>query len=89
MNIESGTTPLVLLCPAWRRWGTTKTVKPGTVILHSKADDVISISDSRELLGSNSLPESDLIVVGNDHRSANPKPLGAKLEACEQAENWG
>lgn len=21
MNIDSGTTPLVLLCPAWNRWG--------------------------------------------------------------------
>ena len=32
MNIESGNTKLVLLCPAWKNWGTAKTVKPGTVI---------------------------------------------------------
>jgi predicted esterase YcpF (UPF0227 family) len=32
MNINSGETPLVLLCPAWKRWGTATTVKPGTVI---------------------------------------------------------
>src|ERR1700739_3547853 len=40
MNIDSGDARLVLLCPAWRRRGTARTVKPGTVILHSRADDV-------------------------------------------------
>src|SRR4051812_33761507 len=33
MNLEAGSAPLVLLCPAWKKWGKTKTVKPGTVIL--------------------------------------------------------
>ena len=27
MNIKSGNTPLVLLCPVWKRWGTSTTVK--------------------------------------------------------------
>jgi Alpha/beta hydrolase family len=27
MNLDSGDTLLVLLCPAWRRWGTARTVK--------------------------------------------------------------
>ncbi len=49
MKIQSGSTPMVLLCPAWKRWGRASAVKPGTVILHSEADDVISIADSREL----------------------------------------
>src|SRR5688572_8219515 len=39
MNINSSTARLVLLCPAWRKWGTVKTAKSGTVILHSRADD--------------------------------------------------
>ena len=86
MNIESGSTPLVLLCPAWKRWGTAKTVKPGTVILHSEADDVIPIAESRELLRQSSLPESALIIVGTDHRLADPEPLKAMLEACETSE---
>src|SRR5689334_14820254 len=37
MNLSSGPTPLVLLCPAWRRWGQAKTVKPETIILHAEA----------------------------------------------------
>ena len=85
MNLDSGSTPLVLLCPAWRRWGTATTVKPGTVILHAEADDVIPIAESRELVRASGLPGSALIVVGNDHRLADPEPLRAMLEACERA----
>ena len=47
MNIDSGDAKLVLLCPAWKKWGTARTVKPGTVILHSRADDVVPFADSR------------------------------------------
>jgi hypothetical protein len=83
MGLDSGSTPLVLLCPAWRRWGTANTVKPRTVILHSEDDDVIPIADSRELVRISGLPESALVVVGNDHRLADPEPLRAMLEACE------
>ena len=85
MNLESGSTPLVLLCPAWKRWGTATAVKPGTVILHSEADDVIPIAESEELVRDSSLPESSLIVR---HRppSTDPEPLKAMLEACEATE---
>ena len=85
MNLDSGSTPLVLLCPAWRRWGTATTVKPGTVIMHSEADDVIPIGESRELVRVSGLPESALVIVGSDHRLADPEPLRAMLEACERA----
>jgi hypothetical protein len=30
MNIDAGSTPLVLLCPVWKHYGTARTVKPGT-----------------------------------------------------------
>lgn len=83
MNIRSGSTPLVLLCPAWKRWGSVKQAKPGTVILHSEADDVIPFAESRELVQASGLPENALIVVGDDHRLADPEPLIAMLAACE------
>jgi alpha-beta hydrolase superfamily lysophospholipase len=85
MNLDAGSMPLVLLCPAWKRWGRAWTVKPATAILHSKADDVIPIADSRELVENSGLPDSALIVVGSDHRLADPEPLRAMLEACERA----
>ncbi len=87
MNLDAGSTPVVLLCPAWKRWGTAGTVKPGTVILHSEADDVIPIAESRELVQASGLPASALIVVGTDHRLADPEPLKAMLEACERAKS--
>jgi hypothetical protein len=85
LNLNSGETPLVLLCPAWKRWGTVRTIDRCVRILHSEADKVIPIAESRELVGNSSLPESTLIVVGDDHRLADPEPLRAMLEACLSA----
>ena len=82
MNINSGDARLVLLCPAWKRYGTARTVKHGTVILHSRADDVVPFADSEELVRNSGLPAA-LIEVGSDHRLADPEPLAAMLEACE------
>jgi hypothetical protein len=83
MNIKSGDVKLVLLCPAWKKWGTARTVKPGTVILHSRADDVIPFADSEELARSSGLPISALIEVGKITGWRTPKPVEARLEACE------
>ena len=85
MNLDSEDTPLVLLCPAWKKYGTVKTVKPATTILHSRADDVVPFADSEELVRNSGLPASALIEVGNDHRLADPEPLAAMLRACERA----
>ena len=82
MNINSGDAKLVLLCPAWKNWGTVKTVRPSTVILHSKNDDVIPFDDSMELARNSGLSASALIEVGRDHRLADPEPLKAMLKAC-------
>lgn len=89
MNIDSGKARLVLLCPAWKRWGTATTVKPGTIILHSRADDVVPFSDSEELIRNSGLSASALIEVGTDHRLADPEPLAAMLRACEEAGTAG
>lgn len=85
MNLEAGATPLVLLCPAWKKYGSARTAKSGTILLHSEADEVIPVSDSRELLRNSDLPASALVVVGNDHRLATPEALSAMLEACRSA----
>jgi alpha/beta superfamily hydrolase len=85
LNVQSGDTPLVLLCPAWKRWGTVRTAKSRTVILHSRADDVVPFADSVELIETSGLPKTALIEVGTDHRLAEPGPLKAMLEACERA----
>ena len=82
MNIDSGDAKLVLLCPAWKKYGTAMTVKAGSVILHSRADDVVPFADSEELAKNS---KATLIEVGSDHRLADPEPLAAMLRACEGA----
>lgn len=84
LNLNSGRAGLVLLCPAWKKWGTSTKARPGTIILHSEADDVVPIADSRELVARSGLPASSLIVVGTDHRLADPAPLAAMLAAVER-----
>jgi pimeloyl-ACP methyl ester carboxylesterase len=83
MNMHSGEARLVLLCPAWKRYGVARTAKPDTVILHSRADDVVPFADSEALVRSSELPESALVEVGSDHRLADPEPLQEMLRACE------
>lgn len=83
MNIESGGTPLVLLCPAWKKWGSATKVKANTTILHSRTDDVVPVENSEELVSNSGLPESALIEVGTDHRLADAEPLARMLKACE------
>lgn len=82
MDIDSGAAKLVLLCPAWKKWGSARKVKPDTVILHSRSDDVIPFRDSEELAKSSG---ATLVEVGTDHRLADPEPLAAMLEAVEAA----
>ena len=86
MNIESDDTPLVLLCPAWKKWGTATTVKKNTTILHSKQDDVIPFQDSLDLVQNSGLPPSALIEIGSEHRLADEESLGKMLEACEMVQ---
>jgi len=83
VNLASGSARLVLICPAWKKWGAAKTTKPGTLILHSRADDVVPFQDSVELLSESGLPPANLIEVGQDHRLADPEPLEALLRAVE------
>ena len=83
MNIDSGEARLVLLCPAWKKYGRATTAKPGTVILHSRADDVVPFADSEELVRNSGLTASALVEVGTDHRLADPEPLEAMLRVLQ------
>ena len=56
----------------------------GTTILHSLADETIPFANSLELLRNSGLSNSALIVVGTEHRLADPESLKAMLGAVEQ-----
>lgn len=82
-NIESKQTPLVLLCPAWKKWGSVKKLKPNAMILHSRKDDVIPFEDSEELVLKSGLAPETLIEVFSDHRLADETSLSVMLWACK------
>jgi hypothetical protein len=83
MNMDTSGARVVLLCPAWKKFGNKRTAKRGTVILHSRADDVVPFADSEELVRAGSLPAEALIEIGADHRLADPDSLRAMLRSCE------
>lgn len=82
MNLDAGDTPLVLLCPAWKKYGTAKTIGSNCTILHSRADDVVPFADSEELVRISGLPAYTLVETGSDHRLDDPESLQMMLEAC-------
>lgn len=84
MSIDAGETPRVLLCPAWKSWGTATRVPARSVILHSRADDVVPFADSEELVRTSGSAAASLVEVGCDHRLADPHPLAEMLAACER-----
>jgi len=86
MNMDGGAVKLVLLCPAWKKFGTARIVKHGTTILHSREDDVVEFSDSEKLVRNSGLPRGALIEVGADHRLADSDSLNVMLRACENSD---
>jgi hypothetical protein len=65
VNMDSGETPLILLAPAWRRWGMANSVKNNCVVIHSPADEYVPFQDSVDLCGH---ARAKLIAAGQDHR---------------------
>ena len=84
INMQSGETPLILLCPAWKKWGAATTVKPNAIILHSRNDEVVPFADSEELVANSNLSHDTILSIGRDHRLAGDEPLNAMLAACKQ-----
>jgi hypothetical protein len=84
MNLKSGATRIVLIAPGWKRFGSAKAAKAGTIILHSGKDDVIPLAESRELVKNSGLPDSALVVVGADHRMKDPAALDALWTAVSR-----
>ncbi|MFN4906789.1 MAG: CPXCG motif-containing cysteine-rich protein [Planctomycetota bacterium] len=80
MNLDRSESKLVLLCPAWKKWGLATKVRSDTIILHSRADDVIPYEDSVELARTSN---ATLIECGHDHRLADDESLAVMLWACQ------
>ena len=83
LNLQTGDTPIILVCPAWKNWGTAQHAKPRTVIMHSRTDEVIPFAQSEELLAAG--PQGvELVECGRDHRMAEPETLARILEVAKR-----
>lgn len=89
VNINTGSTPLVLLCPAWKGRGNATRVKPNTVILHAEADEVVPFAHSQELVRNSGLPASALIRIGNEHRLVDSESLTMLLKTLVSVGSTG
>ena len=75
-------TPLILIAPAWRRrFDELPRLRGPAVILHSAGDDGVPLEGSQELVRHNGLPESALVVVGEDHTMIDADALRGLLDA--------
>lgn len=86
MNLRSAVAPLVLLCPAWKRWGKASRTKGRSWVLHSRADDVVPYHQSERLIQASGLDETHLIETGTDHRLADEASLAALDAACQRSQ---
>jgi hypothetical protein len=85
---STSSAPLVLVAPAWRRFGVEPVVRADTRVLHGIKDDVVPLADSIELEQRNGLPQENLVPVNDDHRLASPLALRAFLDAVARAAGY-
>jgi pimeloyl-ACP methyl ester carboxylesterase len=45
MNMDSGETPLILLAPAWRLWGTARSIKKNCTGIQSPCDEFVPFGE--------------------------------------------
>jgi len=77
MAVDRAGARLVLIAPAWQRFGGTASVPPGTSVLHCTTDDQVPFSDSEQLQGAR------LIPCGEGHRMIDPDALETLGHAVE------
>jgi len=85
LNINTGRLPLILIAPAWNKFGhqspevLERINSCHITLLHSPCDNVVSYEDS--LVASAHLLNSVLIPVGSEHRMNDQLAIRAMLDA--------
>ena len=79
LSIKTGAASLILIAPAWKRFGGERYGQLcGGIILHCREDKIIPYEDSVELSG---LTGANLISCGTDHRMNDQDALDGILDA--------
>lgn len=69
----------------WENWGTARTVKPSTVILPSRPDDVVPIADRDELVRDSG---ATLIEAGLKSLVIRNRSMAVNALAAWSREDW-
>lgn len=69
---------VILIAPAWKRFGVSSDLKPGTIVLHSESDDIVPFEDTQELFRKNTGLE--IIACEDNHRMSSDETLQKILE---------
>jgi len=80
--VSAGTTPLILIAPAWKKYAPWATVSGRTTIIHSPEDDVVKFNDSVDLAHAFG---AMLVEAGEDHRMNDQEATTAILDALTNA----
>jgi len=75
---------LVLVAPAWKRFGGNPQLACGGIVIHCREDAEVPYEDSEELC---SVTGATLITCGADHRMRDSDALEAILDAVKWCEN--
>ena len=72
MSIDTKSADLVLIAPAWKRYGVKNSIS-SAFILHCESDDVVPFEDTQELFRANR--GVTVISCGEDHRMSDERAL--------------
>jgi predicted alpha/beta hydrolase family esterase len=75
---------LVLVAPAWKRFGGSPALACGGIVIHCREDTEVPYEDSEELC---STTGATLITCGANHRMKDSDALEAILDAVKWCEN--
>lgn len=80
LSIKTFGTKLILVAPAWKRFGGSPMHVSGGIVIHCREDKIVPYEDSEEL---SKLASATLITCGENHRMNDPDALEAILDAVK------
>lgn len=75
------TVPMVLICPAWRKYAPWSMCRGNSTILHAKKDRIVKFADSKLLSETSG---AKLIEIGKDHRMNDEDAMETLLQVISE-----
>lgn len=81
MAVDAKGADLVLIAPAWKKYGVSKNIEEAT-IFHSETDDVVPFEDTQELFRKSR--SVTVVACHDDHRMSSEETLKKIVEAVSK-----